>query len=205
MAKAKSFRVGKVRADLRGHVWYLTYQENGRRRRPRVGPDRDAARQMAAQINAQLEVSVPTAFSFESVKIDELQRRWLDHHEQILRSSVHTVRRYRTATRHLLDFVAVQCPALQTSQITTQHAELFVRYLRSLRVSPNGHPNSQKRPLLDNGVRYILETCRSLFAFTVCVRGQTATPLSLCRESVFVARSGPDASRRCSTDRHLVE
>jgi len=165
MAKAKSFRVGKVRADLRGHVWYLTYQENGRRRRPRVGPDRDAARQMAAQINAQLEVSVPTAFSFESVKIDELQRRWLDHHEQILRSSVHTVRRYRTATRHLLDFVAVQCPALQTSQITTQHAEQFVRYLRSIRVAPNGHPNSQKRPLLDNGVRYILETCRSLFAF----------------------------------------
>lgn len=160
---------------------------------------------MAAQINAQLEVNVPTAFSFESVRIDELQRRWLDHHEQILRSSVHTVRRYRTATRHLLEFVAVQCPALQTAQITAQHAEQFVRYLRSLRVSPNGHPNSQKRPLLDNGVRYILETCRSLFAFTVCVRGQTATPLSLCRESVFVARSGPDASRRCSTDRHLVE
>jgi integrase len=165
MVKAKSFRVGKVRADLRGHVWYLTYQENGLRRRPRVGPDRDAARQMAAQINAQLEVSVPTAFSFESVRIDELQRRWLDHHEQILRSSVHTIRRYRTATRHLLDFVAVQCPALQTSQITAQHAEQFVRYLRSIRVAPNGHPNSQKRPLLDSGVRYILETCRSLFAF----------------------------------------
>lgn len=84
MAKSKSFRVGKVRADLRRKTWYLTYQENGRRRRPRVGPDRDAARQMAAQINAQLEVGVPTAFSFESVKIDELQRRWLDHHEQIL-------------------------------------------------------------------------------------------------------------------------
>jgi integrase len=165
MAKAKSFRVGKVRADLRGHVWYLTYQENGLRRRPRVGPDRDAARQMAAQINAQLEVSVPTAFSFESVRIDELQWRWLDHHEQILRSSVHTIRRYRTATRHLLDFVAAQCPALQTSHITAQHAEQFVRYLRSIRVAPNGHPNSQKRPLLDNGVRYILETCRSLFAY----------------------------------------
>lgn len=165
MAKAKSFRVGKVRADLRGHVWYLTYQENGLRRRPRVGPDRDAARQMAAQINAQLEVSVPTAFSFESVRIDELQRRWLDHHEQILRSSVHTVRRYRTATQHLLDFVAAQCPALQTSQITAQHAEQFVRYLRSILVAPNGHPNSLKRPLLDNGVKYILETCRSLFAF----------------------------------------
>ena len=165
MAKASSFRVGKVRADLRGKVWYLTYHENGRRIRPRVGSDREAARQMAAQVNAQLEVSVPTAFSFESVRIDELQRRWLDHHEQVLRSLVHTVRRYRTATQHLLDFVARECPALKTSQVTTQHAEQFVRYLRSIRVASNGHPNTRKRPLLDNGVRYILETCRSMFGF----------------------------------------
>jgi integrase len=165
MAKASSFRVGKVRADLRGKVWYLTYHENGRRLRPRVGSDRDAARQMAAQVNAQLEVSAPTAFSFESIRIDELQRRWLDHHEQVLRSSVHTVRRYRTATQHLLDFVARKCPGLKTSQVTTQHAEQFVRYLRSIRVTSNGHPNTRKRPLLDNGVRYILETCRSMFGF----------------------------------------
>ena len=165
MAKATSFRVGKVRADLRGNVWYLTYHENGRRLRPRVGSDRDAARQMAAQINAQLEVSAPSVFNFESIRIDELQRRWLDHHEQILRSSVHTIPRYRTATRHLLDFVAGKCPALKTSQITAQHAEQFVRYLRSIRVASNGHPNTRKRPLLDNGVRYILETCRSMFGF----------------------------------------
>jgi hypothetical protein len=42
MAKASSFRVGKVRADLRGKVCYLTYRENGRRLRPWVGSDRDA-------------------------------------------------------------------------------------------------------------------------------------------------------------------
>ncbi|MEZ6124819.1 MAG: hypothetical protein R3C49_16855 [Planctomycetaceae bacterium] len=94
MARATSFRIGKVRGDLRGKVWYLTYLENGRRLRPRVGSDRDAARQMAAQINAQLEVSAPTAFSFESIRIDELQRRWLEHHEQILRSSVHQFIRF---------------------------------------------------------------------------------------------------------------
>ena len=160
MAKTTSFRVGKVRADLRGQIWYLTYQENGRRQRPRIGPDRDMARQMAAQVNAQLEVSAPTAFSFESIRIDELQRKWLDHHEQVLRSSVHTILRYRTATQHLLTFDAEQCPALKTSQISTHHAEQFVRYLRSVRVTPNGHPRSRKRRLLDNGVRYILVTCR---------------------------------------------
>ena len=165
MAKTKSFRVGKVRADLRGKVWYLTYHENGRRVRPRLGSDKTVARQMAAQINAQLETSAPTAFSFEPIRIDELQQRWLDHHEQVLRSSVQTIRRYRTATAHLIRFISDRFPKLKTSQFQTYHGEQFVRYLRSIRVAPNGHENSQKRPLLDKGVRFILATCRSMFAF----------------------------------------
>ena len=57
--KPRSFRVGKVLAYLRGQVWYLCYHENGQRHRPRVGPDREAARQLAAQVNAQFEVGAP--------------------------------------------------------------------------------------------------------------------------------------------------
>ncbi len=54
MSRGKSaFRVGKVRAYWRGNVWYLCYMENGRRRRPRIGPDRDAANQLVAPINSQ--------------------------------------------------------------------------------------------------------------------------------------------------------
>src|SRR5437660_552128 len=106
MAKpSTSFRVGKVRAYLRGRVWYLCYFDNGKRHRPRVGPERSAARQLAAQINAQLEVGAPAALSFEPVAIPELRQRWLEHHEQVLRSSVQTVNRYRTATDHLLPFL----------------------------------------------------------------------------------------------------
>ena len=82
MAQHTSFRVGKVRADLRSKVWYLTYFEDGQRRRPRVGASKDAARQMAAQINSQLEVGAPAALSFESVSLEVLQTRWLCHHEQ---------------------------------------------------------------------------------------------------------------------------
>src|SRR3989440_11050337 len=101
MAKhVPSFRVGKVHAYLRGKVWYLCYHEHGQRHRPRVGPDRQAAHQLAAQINAQLAVGAPAAFSFETISIPELRQRWLEHHEQVLRSSVHTIHRYRTATDH---------------------------------------------------------------------------------------------------------
>src|SRR5947207_3164301 len=103
--KPVRFRIGKVQAYLRGRVWYLCYHENGQRRRPRVGADREAARQLAAQINAQIEVGAPAALSFESVSIPDLRQRWLDHHEQVLRSSVQTINRYRTATDHLLRFL----------------------------------------------------------------------------------------------------
>ena len=62
--KAPSFRVGRVCAYLRGRVWYLCYHEDGRRHQPRVGPDRDAARQLAAEINAQLEVACAVGLGF---------------------------------------------------------------------------------------------------------------------------------------------
>lgn len=42
--------------------------------------------------------------SFEPITGEELRQRWLEHHEHVLRSSVHTVRRYRAATDHLLRF-----------------------------------------------------------------------------------------------------
>ena len=157
-----SFRIGKVQAYLRGHIWYLCYHENGLRRRPRVGTDRDAARQLAAQINAQLEVGAPTALSFEPLAIPLLRDRWLEHHELVLRSSVHTINRYRTATDHLLRFLE-QRPVRYASLFHASHAGEFVHYLRTIKVAPNGHAHTAKRPLMDKGLRYVLECCRAMF------------------------------------------
>ncbi|MFO1093307.1 MAG: site-specific integrase [Planctomycetaceae bacterium] len=156
-----------MRAEIRGSVWYLSYSENGRRHRPRIGADKQAARQLAAQINAQLESSVPTALSFEPITLEELQRCWLDHHEHVLRSSLQTIRRYRAATNHLIAFLEKQHPGCRTSVFGMHHAEGFVRYLRAIKVAPNGHAKARKRPLLDSGIRFILETCRSMFRFAL--------------------------------------
>ena len=124
MSKTKSaFRVGKVHVFLRGSVWYLTYHENGQRRRPRVGPNRDAAKQMAAQINAQLEIGAPAALSFEAITLAELRKRWLEHHEQVLCSSPQTVSRYRTATEHLLRFLQSGNAPRSTAGFRVVHAE----------------------------------------------------------------------------------
>ena len=146
MAKGKSsFRIGKVQAYLRGKVWYLCYHDNGARRRPRVGTDKEAAKQLAAQINAQLEVGAPAALSFQPIAIPDVRERWLEHHEQVFRSSVQTINRYRTATDHLLRFLE-QRPVRHVSQFHSSHAEEFVRYLRTIQVSPNGHANCRHMP-----------------------------------------------------------
>ena len=164
MSTAPSFRIGKVSGYCRGRVWYLCYHENGSRRRPRVGPDKAVARNLAAQVNGQLASGAPAALSFEPVSLPELRERWLGHHEQVLRSSVHSIRRYRTATEHLFRFVATRS-VRTAAQFQAAHAEEFVRYLRTVAVSPNGHPNTAKRPLFDKGVRFVLECCRAMFTY----------------------------------------
>ncbi len=81
MATPRHFRVGRVTAYARNTTWYLRYREGGRCRQVRAGIDKAATRQLAAQVNAQLEVGAPAATSFEPVGVPELRRRWLEHHE----------------------------------------------------------------------------------------------------------------------------
>jgi hypothetical protein len=103
------FTVGKVHAYLRGRIWYLRYSKNGLRKQSRVGPDRDHARQMAAKINSQLENSVPSTLGFESLTIIELRNRWPGRHEDVRRSSLSTISRYRIATEYLIRFLTSEC------------------------------------------------------------------------------------------------
>lgn len=164
-AKSTSFRVGCVRVFRRGRIWYLQYQEQGIRRQPRIGPERDLARQTAAEINAQLEVGCPSSLGFEPISIADLRERWLRFHEHVRRSSLNTIERYRAATQHLIHFIERVRPLRRASDLKPHHAEEFVEYLRSITVAPNGHCHTTKRKLRDNGVKYILETCCTLFNY----------------------------------------
>ena len=166
-ARSDSFRIGRVRAFLRGRVWYLSYQENGQRRQPRVGPDRQSAKQLAAEINGQLEVGAPSALGFQPISVPDLRKSWLDHHELVRRSSLATICRYRTATQHLIDFVDSVQPVKRVSDFRPQHASEFVRFLRQRKVAPNGHRKARQRPLRDAGIKFILETCCSLFNYAL--------------------------------------
>ncbi len=163
--RARSRRVGRVTIYQRGSIWYIYYLENKQRIRRRVGHSPGEAKQLAAQVNAQLATGVRAALSFEQLTLSGLRRRWLDHHEHVLRSSIATIRRYRAATDHLLRFVEEAHPIRSVDRLTVADVELFVQHLRNTEVAPNGHPNTTKRKLRDKGVVFILESCRAMLNF----------------------------------------
>jgi integrase len=126
-------RIGRVSYYFHHGAWSVYYKDGDRQVRRRTGPDEQMAEQTAAQVNAQLATAAPTLFSFTPVTVPELCRRFLDHHEHILRSSLATIRRYRAALKHLEDF------ATRTDGNAPSHeiqADQFVRFLRSIQVAP---------------------------------------------------------------------
>jgi integrase len=132
--------------------------------RNKVSESRGEAEQVAAQVNAQLVQRAPTLLSFQPVSVPDLRRQFLDHHEHVLKSAVGTLSRYRAATKHLEDFVIGLPRQPQAHEVSP---DSFAAYLRRIEVAPNGHANASKRRLRDKGVRFILETCRSMYNYAV--------------------------------------
>ena len=159
---AQRKRVGKVSYYCHHGSWYLYYRDGSKSVRRRVAEDQATAESIAAQVNAQLSTRAPTLLAFDPVTVADLRDRFIEHHEHVLRSSLATVNRYRSASQHLVNFAARRGAQLEAHQLP---ADRFVRYLRSIEVAPNGHPNSKKRPLRDKGIRYVLEVARSVYVY----------------------------------------
>lgn len=163
--KRRRRRVGCVSVYLRGGRYWIYYRQAGEAVRRPVGIDADAALRLASKINAELAEGAQPSLMFKSIEVAGLILKWLDHHEQIRRSSLATVRRYRTAIQYLASFVQQRDPKLRADRFNAGMAEELVRHLRGVRAAPNGHPNAAVRPLRDKGVVFILEACRALFGF----------------------------------------
>ena len=155
-------RVGRVSIFLHHGQWWLYYRHRGQQIRRKIAATRLEAEQVAAQVNAQLSAGAPTLLAFTPVTVPVLRHDFLQYHENVVKSSVSTVRRYYAATRHLEDFGLRQPRPLQAHQV---QPDAFAAFLRALEVAPNGHPNAARRRLRDKGVKFILETCRAMYAF----------------------------------------
>lgn len=157
-------RIGNVSLYLHRNSWWLYFRERGVPHRRRLGKDVDDAHAVAAQVNADLARQQPTMLSFRPATVQDLRDCWLDHHEHILRSSLATICRYRTATEYLVKFATEIQPVRSAHEV---QPELFLRWLRAVQVAPNGHAHTAKRTLRDKGVKFVLGSCRSMFTYGV--------------------------------------
>ena len=165
--RSRRIRIGNVSVYEHHGSWWIYFRENGKPIRRRVGEDPDEAKAVGARVNAQLAATQPTLFSFEAVSVRDLVGRWLGHHEHVLRSSVATCNRYRTAADHLIEFTDEAHPSAHAHEI---NAERLVAHLRTVQVAPNGHPNTRRRRLSDKGVKFILGTCRAMYNYAARLR-----------------------------------
>ena len=78
------------------------------------------------------------------------------------------VARYCTTTQHLLGFVRNVRPVRLASQFTARDAEAL--------------NTCAKRLLMDKDVNYVLECCRTLFAYTPRRQHRSAQPFSLTHQ-----------------------
>jgi integrase len=163
-ASPTRLRVGRVSIYLHHGAWWVYYRADGQPVRRKVAANREAAEQLAAQINAQLTTGAPTLLSFTPISVPDLRQQFLDYHEHVLKSAVATVRRYQAATRHLENYAARQPKPPPAHEI---RPDAFATHLRALLVAPNGHSNSTRRRLRDKGVQFILETSRAMYSFAV--------------------------------------
>src|SRR5262245_41927972 len=82
------------------------------------GPPPDVVLDVApGVVHAQPVNGVPHQPPFTPISVPDLRERFLDYHEHVLRSSLGTVRRYNTATRHLVAFVGQQRTPPQAHEI----------------------------------------------------------------------------------------
>lgn len=156
------FRVGRVSIFSHHGAWWVYYRDGGKPIRRKLAPTKAEAEQIAAQLNAQLTSGAPTLLAFTPICVPDLRHQFLDYHEHVLKSAVATVRRYRAATKHLENFAQHQAKRLHAHEV---QVSAFTAFLRSVAVTPNGHPNTARRTLRDKGVQFILETCRAMFTF----------------------------------------
>jgi hypothetical protein len=120
---ATHLALGESKVTFAAVCGISTTTSRGQRRRPRIGPDLEAARQMTAQINSQFEAGAPAALSFEAIAILELRNHRLTHHEQVLRSSSASIKKYGAATEHLIRYIQNVKPVNLASHFRTSHAE----------------------------------------------------------------------------------
>ncbi len=126
----------------------------------------------ADQINESLAFGLHTIRA-EPLSVDQLVSRYMEHLEHRAQAgdlSHRTPVRYHGALKHLARFVN-QLPVKGHDPIAWFPDRDFIlhfkTYLHSSMISPNGHPNSSRRPFAPTGIEHIVATTCAMVRWAV--------------------------------------
>jgi len=132
-------RIGRLSVYFHHGQWYVYFREQGKPKRMPVGPAQAEAEAAASLLNAafaaregrvDLQQLIDTWLPqtrpslAKVIALDELQKKFLAHHEDVLHSARGTITRYRAATTYLLAFAGAKTEAIGFD------VDAFVRHLR---------------------------------------------------------------------------
>ena len=152
--------------DGRG-TYILSWCAHGQRHKQRVVGDIYDAVRRADEINTAIQDN-DTGMTPSRLSAEELVTRFMDglhRRADAGEISPRTPDRYRAALDYLVTFSRTSAPGRTTRQRwvpTREFALDFKAYLHGLRVSPNGHPHTPRRPLAGKGIDFVLSASRAL-------------------------------------------
>ena len=159
----KVARLGKVTIYRRGSSYWLYFRDGGRSIRKKVDGNLATARATASHVNVHLEQGRTSPFSFQTKPIAQVVNDFLEHCRDVRGLRIRSVRRYRAALDHFLDFVNSKPHLRNIDQVKESTVDEFVSYMRKLKRVRSGEKTGPKDKYKTGGIVFILSTCRTLF------------------------------------------
>jgi len=161
----KVSRLGKVSIYRRGSSYWIYFRDDGKTVRKKIDGDLATAKATASQVNVYLEQNRPSQFNYQTKSVATVVDDFLDHCKLARGLRVRTVRRYRAALDHFVDFIKSRPNLYNIDQVKESTVDEFVRYMHDKKRVRSGEKKGPRGNYTATGIAFILSTCRTLFNY----------------------------------------
>lgn len=161
----KVARVGKVSVYRRGSSYWIYFRDSGKSIRKKIDGNLATAKATASQINVHLEQKQPSPFNLQTKPVAKVVQDFLEHCKLARGLRIRSLKRYRAALDHFLDFISSKPHLCNIDQVKETTVDEFVRYLHDKKRVRSGEKTGPKEKYTPSGIAFILSTCRTLFNY----------------------------------------
>ena len=148
----KVVRLGKVSIYRRGNGYWIYFRDGGKSVRRKVDGNLAATKATASGINVYLEQKRPSPFNYQTKSIGKVVDDFLEHCKLARGLRVRTLRRYRAALDHFVDFVKDKRDLCNIDQVREATVDEFVRYMHDKKRVRSGEKKGPRGTILQQAL-----------------------------------------------------